>query len=184
MSAHAEIHAHIERYFRGHQVSRLAWLPGPAARLWPQLYCLAVAPGPRYSGWVYLTVGSSLTDATPRLEFLLCSPRASDQIVELLSMVAHYHASEGLNVHHTLPIGRAWLQDSLCDQLFVSLPYPFGPELEVVHAPQVQARILWLVPITLAERRFAVKHGAEALESLFDEHAIDVLDSERPSVVS
>lgn len=179
---HEEIEAHIRRFFSGHRISRAAWLPGPAARQWPNLYCLAIEPGPRYSGWVYISVGASEV-AAPRLEFIICTPYATESAVELLAMVTHYHAAEILGLDHMLPIGRPWLPEATCDQLFVSLPYPFGPDLECIRTTAFVVQALWLLPITLAERTFAKQNGTEALECLFDDHAINPLDLKRVSVV-
>ena len=47
--------------------------------------------------------------------------------------------------------------------MLVSLPYPFGPELEVCQLPDGELHVLWLLPITLAEREFKVREGLEAL---------------------
>jgi hypothetical protein len=131
---------------------------------------------------VYISVGASEV-ASPRLEFILCTPYATEAAVELLAMVTHYHAAENLGLDHTLPIGRPWLPEATCDQFFVSLPYPFGPELECIATTAFSVQALWLLPITLAERTFAKQNGAEALECLFDDHAINPLDLNRDSVV-
>jgi hypothetical protein len=61
--------------------------------------------------------------------------------------------------------------------------YPLGPECEVCTWKGGHTRILWLLPITRAEKDFRREGGLEALESLFDEHAIDPVDPRRASVV-
>jgi hypothetical protein len=182
MREQEEIERHVLGFFSGHDVSRLTWAHGPTATLWPHVYFLAIAPGPKYSGWVYFTVGASQV-ATPRHEFFVCSPFANETMAELLAMVVHYHAKEKLGLNHTLPIGRPWLPNSSCDQLFVSLPYPFGPQLEHITSSAGEIQSLWLLPITQAERTFAKTNGADALESMFDAHAINPLDPARKSVV-
>jgi hypothetical protein len=66
----------------------------------------------------------------------------------------------------------------------VSLPYPFGPEFEICEwGDGTHARILWLLPITAAEKDFRRTDGLEALECLFEEHAIHPADPGRASVV-
>ena len=67
--------------------------------------------------------------------------------------------------------------------VLVSLPYPFGPELEVCAWDGGHARLLWLLPITAAERDFEVAHGLEALEQRFDDAALAYSDTRRGSVV-
>jgi hypothetical protein len=179
---HEEIEAHIRHFFSEHSISKAAWLPGPAARQWPNLYCLAIAPGPRCSGWVYISVGASEV-ATPKLEFIICTSYATESAIEILAMVTYYHATEHLGLNHMLPIGRPWLPGATCDQLFISMPYPFGPDLECISTTASTVQALWLLPITQAERTFAKQNGAESLECLFDDNAINPLEIKRASVV-
>ncbi|MEV7286305.1 suppressor of fused domain protein [Streptomyces sp. NPDC093252] len=47
---------------------------------------------------------------------------------------------------------------------------------------EAHARILWALPVTAAEMAHRREHGHEALERLFDEHAIVPTDPRRPSV--
>jgi hypothetical protein len=42
---------------------------------------------------------------------------------------------------------------------------------------------VWLLPITGPEKDYAVTHGLEALEQLFDSNAIEYWAPDRPSVV-
>lgn len=65
----------------------------------------------------------------------------------------------------------------------MSLPYPFGPDFEVCAWKDGHTRILWLLPITPAERDLMVSAGLEALESRYDESEIDFADPNRESVV-
>jgi hypothetical protein len=55
-----------------------------------------------------------------------------------------------------------------CDHWLVSLPYPFGPELQQCHVGDRHVDFLWLVPITKAERDFKASHGQEELEERFE----------------
>ena len=79
--------------------------------------------------------------------------------VELLTMTAYYHHTDGLGLGHTFPIGEPWLSGSACDHMLVSLPYPFGPGLEVCCLGEQNLRLSWLLPITKAEREFKAEHG-------------------------
>jgi hypothetical protein len=101
--------------------------------------------------------------------------------IETLAMVAYYHHTEGLDVGHTFPIGRPWCSGAACEHFLVSLPYPFGPKLELLGRDDV--RFLWLLPIHDSERKFWREQGPEALESRFDAAEIDFTDVNRPSVV-
>jgi len=103
--------------------------------------------------------------------------------VELLTMTDYYRCTEALGLGHTFAIGEPWLPDSACDHMLVSLPYPFGPELEVCCLGERRLHLYWVLPITKAEREFKTEHGLEALEQRFDTHAIEFWDPHRPSVV-
>ena len=59
------------------------------------------------------------------LEFLITAPEADIRMVELLTIVAYYHAgpeSQRLDIGHTVPIGAPWVQESSCNHLLVGLP--------------------------------------------------------------
>jgi hypothetical protein len=106
--------------------------------------------------------------------------------VELLTMVAYYHAGPGsqrLDVGHTVPIGAPWLRESSSNHLLVGLPYAYGPELEHCAWEGGHARLLALVPITEEEHAYKVHHGADALEARLEEAAAVVVDPARPSAV-
>ena len=72
---------------------------------------------------------------------------------------------------------------SSCDHMLVSLPYPFGPDLQACHVGDLHVEVLWLLPITQAEREFKAASGQEALEQRFDEAALRYWDIRRASVV-
>ena len=118
-------------------------------------------------------------------EFLLLAPTENPLHVELLAMVANLHADPRyrLAVGHTLKIGRPWIEGSTSDHLLVSLPYPYGPELEHCHVDGRHIRVLWLVPITTAEAALVADRELEALEELLEERGVNVVDATRPSVV-
>ncbi|GIF74880.1 suppressor of fused domain protein [Asanoa siamensis] len=179
---------HFDELFPGDAAVLLPPAPGPIAGLVPNLHVLRTRPPD--GGLVYATVG--LWDATQRdghgLEFVLHAPGPADEAhVETLTMVAYYHASGGdyvLDHGHTVPIGRPWLPGSGCDHLLVSLPYPWGPDLEECPLPGGHARVLWLLPITGAEKRFRHDHDLEALEQRLEDAGIVPTDPLRRCVVS
>ncbi len=81
-----------------------------------------------------------------------------------------------------MPIGEPWLPGSACDYFVISLPYPFGADLETSHVGDRHVDFLWLVPITEAERDFKVTHGLEALEQRFEDAALRYWDPYRSSL--
>jgi hypothetical protein len=147
-----------------------------------------VASGPKTNPWTYVSVGAhAIRKGEHGSEFFVLAPDANDSHVELVTMTAHYHASGDtsyrLGVGHTVPVGRPWLPGSNCDHLLVSLPYTFGSDLERCEDAGGHVQILWLLPITAAERAFKIEHGQEALEQRFESAALEYWQPTRPSVV-
>src|SRR5688500_3471696 len=158
---------HVKRFFEGHDVRPLNWSAGPIRKRVPEFGVLAVAPGPKLVGlWTFISVGC--WDATQQeghgLEFVLMAEGEDEIHAESLAMAAYYHArplEQRLDHGHTVPIGRPWVDDSLSDHLLVALPYPLGPNFEVCSWRGGHARLLWLLPITEAERAFKSTQGLE-----------------------
>jgi hypothetical protein len=184
MSKGAEaVRTRIDTFFAGHAILERRWLLGPMVDEHPRFYVCEIGPGPRSRLWLYASVGASDLRVEPAIEFILACPAQSERGVELVTMTARYHHNEGLGNGHTLPIGEPWLPGSACDHLLVSLPYPWGPELEVVSQPGAHAHILWLLPITAAERTYKAQHGQEALEGVFETKKLKYWDVRRASLV-
>lgn len=100
-------------------------------------------------------------------------------------MIAYYHTGprdQRLDIGHTVPIGEPWMPGSLCTHLLISLPYAYGPNLEVCAWRSGHARLLSAIPITEAERNLKATAGLEALESLLEARAVNFTDPFRSSV--
>ncbi|MGX6604732.1 suppressor of fused domain protein [Micromonosporaceae bacterium Da 78-11] len=180
------VEAHVRAYFAGHEVENVPYDLGfTRRRRVPEFRMLVVGPGPRGDFWTYITLGcwSAVHRDGQGIEFMMTSSRREETVIEVLAMVAYYHATDHLDHWHTMPIGRPWLPGSACDHLLVSLPYLHGPELEVCDLPGGQARLLWLLPITAAEKAFRQRHDTELLERCFDDAEMDPTDPLRASVV-
>ena len=173
-----------------HYVRQWATQPAPLASQRPSVHhmpatfrVLEFAPAPARAMWTYATCGMSGPEMQ-LVELHLFSAQQSPVLVDLLTVVAHYHQTEhALGVDHTVNFGVPWLPDSACSCGLVSLPYLDGPALEKMPYQLREAQCLWLVPITSAERDFKVNFGAEALEELFELTGFDYLHPTRPSVV-
>lgn len=181
------VELHVRRFFRGHSVHFHTW-PGPVETRLPGFRVMVIEPGPRTGLWTYLSIGAQqLREGEHGQEFFVLAEKPNDRHVELVTMAAYYSASEDasfrLGVGHTVPIGRPWVPRSALTSLLVSTPYPFGPELEHCDDPRGHVQILWLLPITEAERTYANEHGLEALEQRFDAQAIEYWKPDRPSAV-
>jgi hypothetical protein len=123
-------------------------------------------------------------DEWPAMEVFIESPLETLRIVELLNATAHYHRTgKPLGWEHTVNFGRPWLPDSKCDHGLLSLPYLDGPELENASILGQSVRMLWLIPITKAEREYKIQHGLEALEKLFERAQFEYRNPSRPSVL-
>jgi hypothetical protein len=178
------IRDHCCRFFQGHAYTEHTWKLGPIKELAPWFKVLRFAPGPKTGLWTYISLGASLLSEPGRkLEFLLLTEQETPRAVELLAMIAHYHHGRSLDLFHSLPVGEPWLDGATCDHFLVSLPYPFGEDLEVCSRGDARLRILWLLPITTAECEFKKLHGVEAIEALFDKAAISYWRIDRESVV-
>lgn len=183
MTDPVSIVSHYERIW-GKKGEPLYWNQGPTWQLPADFHVLAFAPSSKREMWTYATCGMSQQgDATP-IELHLFSPTPTDQHVELLTMIAHYHLTgDYLDAGHTVNFGRPWLPGSICDHGLLSLPYLDGPNLEWLEAGDRKIRFLWLIPITPDEIEFKKQRGLEALEARFEKYNFDYLDPSRKSVV-
>ena len=177
------IRTHLSNFFEDDSERMERWHFGPMADD-RRFHVLIYPPSSKTNGlWFYCSVGASQAKAARAIEFFVVCQASSSRLVELVTMVSHYHRKNNLGVFHTLPIGEPWLEDSTCDCFLVSLPYPFGEELELMNMEGHEARILWLLPITSAERAYTTENGVDALEERLDDCAIEYWDIHRKSVV-
>jgi hypothetical protein len=179
---------HLAGFFEGHEMAVLEWARGPIEERIQGFRVVRLGPGPRTEMWSYVSVGCwrATQQDGHGLEFVIIGEHADERLVELSAMNAYFHAGppeQRLDVGHTVPIGEPWLPGSDCDHFLVSLPYPFGPDFEVCEWDAGHARLLWLLPITKAERDFKAANGREALEQRFDDAAIRFWEPERRSVI-
>lgn len=180
----AAIESHVRKFFRGHEVEDFIFPFGPIQDLLPRFRVLRVAPGPVTELWTYVSVGAwEVGKDNSSLEFIIIAPEENPRHVELLAMIAYYHNNHSLGLGHTFPIGEPWLDDSQCGHMLVSLPYPYGKELEICDAGNGHVHLYWLLPITAAEREFGMANGLEALEELFERQALEYWKQDRSSTV-
>jgi hypothetical protein len=181
---HAGVREHYETFF-DRDGEELIWPHGPARGRLGAFRVLRLPPNDETRLWTYASVGAFALGApgTGPLEFLLSMEEANDRGIELVTQVADYHHSQGLTLGHRLALGEPWLEGATCDAFLVSPPYPFGPTLATVRVGDRVARVLWLLPITAAERRLAALQGLDALEQRIDDARIEYWRADRPSVV-
>jgi hypothetical protein len=175
---------HYQAFF-GTKGNTLKLKKGPKEKLHSDFYILEFSQNKRHNFGVYCTVGMSIDRKDHNLlELFIFSPKQDDSIVELLTVCASYHRNlEPFNIHHTLNIGRPWLDNSICTHGFISLPYLDGNELEIFNFNGKTIHCYWLIPITEEERDYKMSNGCEALEQLFEEKQIDYLNPQRPNLI-
>lgn len=189
VAARAALLDHLQARFPGQVIDEVLGVPGPIEDLVEGFRIFRIHPRRAGGWWLYVSSGcwAATQEHGHGLEFVLTAPVDDWVNLENTTMNAYYHCGSvksRLDVGHTVPIGRPWLGDSPCDHYLVSLPYPFGPDFEVcTWGDGAHARILWLLPITKAERDFRREQGLDALECLFEERAINPVDIGRASVV-
>ena len=133
--------------------------------------------------WTYATCCMSQPENSHPLELHMFSRIESDEILELLTAIAHFHhTAQTLGLGHTVNFGKPWQSQSLCDHALISLPYIDGPALENLTIESKLLKFYWLIPITKSEVEFKRKFGLEALEEKFENNAFDYLNPMRPSV--
>lgn len=179
------VHEHVHGFFSGHAASRETFDKGPIQSLIPGFHSIVVQPGPQSDLWTYVSVGAGLIDKdeATRMEFLITAREPALQHTERLAMTAYYHHTETLGLGHTFPLGEPWLPGSALDYALISLPYPFGPDFEILKLDGWHAHIFWILPITASEYAYKKSHGLEALESAFDDAELKYWDAERTPVV-
>ena len=178
------IEEHVRRFFTGRKITPFPWTAGPLADINPHFHVLRSAPREPNGLWDYVTVGgwAATSGGDTGLEFVLSTPTDDPRAIELLALVVFYHHDNRLTLGDTCAIGQPWLPGSTCDHLLISLPYQHGPDLQVCHVGDRHIDLLWLLPITRAERDLRTTHGLEALEQRFDEAGLQYWDIHRASL--
>ncbi|MFJ2057910.1 suppressor of fused domain protein [Streptomyces sp. NPDC087908] len=182
----AALERHVRGFWEGHLVEVATWNEGPVFERVPQFSTRRVLPVRAGGAWVYVTVGTSLSVPEGEgTEFLLMSPFADEAHSETLAMVSHYHSFDAhrLDVGSVVNLGRPWMRGSRMDHLLVSLPYPYGPDLEWSGPDAGEARFLWLLPVHKSEVDFIKRVSLDEFELLMDAASPNVLDPDRDPIV-
>jgi hypothetical protein len=177
------IRRHYEAFFAGARIAYVSpVLPPHVDRV---LHGLQVAIIDRDGTSVLATVGGRRGSAgqLQHLEFLIAA-RDPEGSIEYPAMLAYYHAVERLDVGHMLPMGQPLVPGSNLRYWLISLPYPWGPQLERLTVKGREIRVLWAIPITLEERLYRIQHGLDALEQRFEEQDLNYIEPLRPSLVA
>ncbi len=179
---------HVDRFWSKNIKESFTWELGKINEILPNFSVIRISPKSSDEPWVYLTQGAWEVNSNReyRSEFFIMCPYENPRHVETLAMLASFHADpkHHFGIGSSIDIGRGWLEESDCDHLLVSLPYPFGPDLEICKPDNdITVKYLWLLPITRIEDEYLKQRGLEALEQKFDKAELDFLDSCRSSVI-
>jgi hypothetical protein len=185
---HAQIRRHYDAYWGAARIEEVHWTPGPIATRLPQLHIAKIAPSIEGEAWTLATIGMSEvdTDHNHGIELVAMASDPGAAVMFNLGMLAYYHAGpqeNRLDHGHSVPIGQGWVDGSALDHVLISLPYPWGPKLELCQIGNRLVRVLWALPIHDAELQLKATKGLEALEQRLEAASIDPLDPRRPSVV-
>ncbi len=180
-----QIQNHYQRVWNSSGVPNY-WYKGPIQTL-PNDFCvLEFAPTNARDMWTYATCCFWSTLDEHPIELHVFSSKQDGSIVELLTLIAHFHRNESkLDLNHTVNFGRPWQNDSTCDHGLISLPFLDGPVLEDAHIDGHKGIIkcYWLIPVTKKEVEFKKLLGIEHLEEKFEETGLNYLNPHRESVV-
>jgi hypothetical protein len=122
-----------------------------------------------------------------RAELMLYARQPEDWMYNVLKGLSEMPFEERtfLHWHHTVPNGQPMTaRPSELTGFFFLPPYFEKPEFDTLEVNGDKVDILWLVPITEAERLYAIEHGGEALEAVLMEADVDpAINESRRSMV-
>ena len=146
--------------------------------------------------WTLITGGmSDVAQRAPELdppisgrtEILLYAPEPQPWMFSVLKGLAGMPFDDDTYLHwgHTVPNGQPMTaKPSLLTSFFFLPPYFEDDGFDTLTLDDERVDILWLVPITEAEREFAVENGSRALEEVFAEKELPRgIDEGRASLV-
>jgi hypothetical protein len=132
--------------------------------------------------WTLVTGGMSdntqfVPDGYPeyvskRLEILMYVEEPKPWMFDVLKGLAEMPLEEKTFLHwwHTVPNGKPMTAEpSLLTNFFFLPPYFEEPKFDSLHLDGEKVDFLWMIPITEAEREYAIQNGGQALEELFEE---------------
>jgi hypothetical protein len=168
-----------------------------ASPVLPELSLLAFDTSASGSPWTVTTLGMSAcsmntpsgrTDVPQRTELICYLPSIEHRYTWWIQWLAEFPFIDDtwIGNGHTVYRFEPLFPDSLLQHFLFLPPRPL-PHREMPGRVRVEnhpVQLLWVVPITDAEREFKLAHGADALAALLDRHRLPlVLDPVRPSVV-
>ncbi len=129
----------------------------------------------------------STKNVAKRAEILMYASKPEKWMHSVLKGLAEMPFEDDTYVHwhHTVPNGMPMTAGpSLLTSFFFLPPYFEAEDFDTLKIEGDPVQILMLLPITEAEREYAVAHGSQALEDLMSESEFDpVVDESRRSLI-
>lgn len=181
--------AHVDATWPGRSIEVLTFELGPLWDAHPEMRFLELEPARDSGTWTYVSAGLAplRTQHGVGHEFVIRAPHQERLMAELLAMAVWYALTgehDGVYDGHTLNIGEPWIEGSQATSLYVNKPYFVSRDFEFMRFDDaLTTHILWLIPITSAERDFRHEHGQEAFERLLEQRRVNPTDPRRPSIV-
>ena len=155
------------------------------------------APTPQRLYWTLITSGMSnerqvepedcAEHMSPRAEILMYVREPEDWMFSVLKGLAEMPFEDDSCLHwwHTVPNGMPMTATpSLLTSYFFLPPY-FEPEgFSEFELDGDRVDFLWMIPITEAEREYAIEYGSQELEKVFEDAELSpVVDESRESLI-
>ncbi len=163
----------------------------------PHIDIYQFAPHGERDFWTLITGGMSdepqfLPDSVPeyvtgRTEIMMYVRQPEGWMFNVLKGLAGMPFDDLTFLHwwHSVPNGKPMtVQPSGLTNFLFLPPYHEDDGFDELKIGDTKIHILWLVPITDAELKYKLDHGAEALLEVFDDRGLDiVVDEDRQSLV-
>jgi Suppressor of fused protein (SUFU) len=155
------------------------------------------APTPQRPYWTLITSGMSnerqvepedcAEHMSPRAEILMYVFEPKDWMFDALKVLAEMPFQDETYLHwwHTVPFGMPLGEEPSLLTAFFFLPPYFEPEgFTDLELDSDGIDFLWAVPITEAEREYAIEYGSQELEKVLEDAELSpVVDESRESLV-
>lgn len=132
------------------------------------------------------SIGVSVENVPLRVEFVGACASKFEKFPNILATCAFYvinskfKCKPGVVYRDVIPMYVA--SSDMKHILFVS-PFLWEGKLRTLDLPDKKVAWLLVIPISEAERQYAAEKGEGALETLFEEHQIDIFDLNRSSIL-
>lgn len=154
------------------------------------------APNKKRPYWTFITGGMSDEEqnvpyeadwVSPRTEVMAYAKEPYDRIFSVLKLIAEMSFEENSFMHwyHTISVGEPVTKaQSELTCAFLTPPFFEKPKFDTLHLDGEKVDFLFMVPVTVQERKYAIDKGGEALLKVFEDANLNPVPNEnRTSLV-